>query len=113
DPVALKAGITLTSLARRLKHEGFEPTTIEALTELANGVDVLGRTGEDAIVAVGVMAAPPYVVPYAENSAAWSLESEPPLLVRVRFSSGFITRSGGSDSSDKRRSVIFRRQKRD
>jgi hypothetical protein len=114
DPVALKAGISLAALARRLKHDGFEPTTIEALTELPNGVDVLGRTGEDAIVAVGVMGAPPYVVPYAEGGAAWSIDGEPPLVILKPLEKRTLTTSLKlAAPKERRRSVVFRRQKRD
>jgi hypothetical protein len=113
DPVALQAASALATLSRRLKHDGYEPTTIEAVTEVPNGVEVLGRTGEDAVVAVGVMPAPPYVVPYAEDGEPWSLDGEPKTVVLQPLQKATLTTKVKLKApKDKRRSVVFRRQKR-
>ena len=68
--------LDLLSLARRLSARGFEPTIIEGITEKANGVEILGRSSEDAIVAVGVWPSPPWVYAYTDGPA-WNLEDEP------------------------------------
>jgi hypothetical protein len=68
--------LDLLSLARRLSARGFEPTIIEGITEKANGVEILGRSSEDAVVAVGVWPAPPWVYAYTDGPP-WNLEDEP------------------------------------
>jgi hypothetical protein len=116
DPVGLKEAASLASLARRLKQERFEPTTIEAMTELPNGVEVLGRMNEDAVVAVGVMPGEPWVVPYTDGPV-WTLDGEPRIvpikpLERVTLTMPMKERELKKlPPREKRRSVVFRRQK--
>ncbi|MGH7285306.1 MAG: hypothetical protein ACRELY_27600, partial [Polyangiaceae bacterium] len=72
---------------------------------------VLGRAGEDSIVAVGAAPQAPWLVPYTDG-AAWSIDGEPrviPLAPGVRItlkpsvgSAGF---NGGLES---RRTIVFR-----
>jgi hypothetical protein len=82
DPNALKGITQLLALARRLARDGFTPTTIEALTELPGGTEVLGRAGEDAVVAVGVVPVEPWVYPLSDG-APWTL-GEAPRVVALR-----------------------------
>lgn len=128
EPEALKAEIQLVDLARRLKREGFEPTTLEAITELPNGAEILGRTGEDAIVAVGIAPVAPWVFPYS-NGPYWTIDQEPPLtpirpLERVTLTIATPPPAHGAKGAKKaapkpaaksapkspRRTVVFRRQ---
>ena len=74
DAVALLP--QLLTLARRLTREGFEPTTFEGVTELEHGVRVVGRGGEDAVVAVGLAPSAPWVLPYSDG-ASWDLGDVP------------------------------------
>ena len=75
DPAALEGIVELLALARSLGRDGFTPTTLEALIEQPNRVEVLGRTGEDAVVAVGVGAQP---IPGSIRSPTARLEPRRP-----------------------------------
>lgn len=112
DPKALKGIAQLFALARRLGRDGFTPTTLEALTELPTGVEVLGRTGEDAIVAIGVAPSEPWVYPLTDGPA-WTLDDAPRIvalrpLERVTLKA--TTKALPPKAS--RRTVVFRRQTR-
>lgn len=109
DPIALKKEADLVGLARRLRRGGFEPTTLEAMTELANGVEILGRSGEDAVVAVGVAPAPPYVFPYGERGAAWALTGTPPITPIKTLEKVTLTSKEKLPPINVRRTVVFRR----
>ncbi len=98
----------LLALARRLGREGFEPTTFEGVTELPDGVRVVGRAGEDAVVAVAIVPDPPWVLPYS-SGAPWDLGDAPRVIalkpgssVTLKASAPLIT------PRDKRRTVVFR-----
>lgn len=109
DPVALKAMTQLLGLARRLGREGFSPTTLEALTELPNGVEVMGRAGEDAVVAVGVAPSPPWVFPFTDG-APWTLDDAPrvvPLKTLAKVT--LTTTQKPLPAKETRRTVVFRR----
>lgn len=112
DPVALKEETQLFALARHLKYEGFEPTTLEALTELPNGVEILGRAGEDAVVAVSVAPEAPYVIPLTDG-AAWATDGPPRIVPLAPLAKVTLTAGKKSlPSKNVRRTVVFRRQKK-
>lgn len=113
EPAAMKVAADLVTFARRMKREGFEPTTIEAMTETPTGVEVLGRMGEDAIVALGLAPAPPWVFPYTDGPA-WSLTEGEPRVVPVKPLEKVKVNATAKKlpSKDTRRSVVFRRQAR-
>jgi hypothetical protein len=111
DPMALKGITQLFKLARRLARDGFTPTTLEALTELPTGVEVLGRTGEDAIVGVGVAPSEPFVYALSDGPP-WTLDEAPRIvpvkpLEKVTLHAMITT----LPPKPSRRTVIFRRQK--
>jgi hypothetical protein len=111
DPVALKGMTQLFTLARRLTRDGFTPTTLEAVTEVPTGVEVLGRTGEDAVVAVGVVPTAPYVYTLSDG-AAWTLDTAPRIvavkpLEKVQLTSTLKT----LPPKPARHTVVFRRTK--
>jgi hypothetical protein len=111
DPLALKVMTQLFSIARRLGRDSFTPTTLEALTELPNGVEVLGRTGEDAIVAVGVAPSDPWVYPLTDGPL-WTLDGVPrivPVKPLEKVTLSAIAKVLPPKPS--RRTVVFRRQK--
>lgn len=112
DPVALKAETLLFRLARRLKREGFEPTTIEAVTETPAGADVLGRSGEDAIVAVATAPVAPWVFPLSDGPA-WTLDGAPRIMP-IKPLEKFILTSSEKHLPPKetRRTIVFRRQQK-
>ncbi len=111
DPVALKGMTQLFTLARRLTRDGFTPTTLEAMTELPTGVEVLGRTGEDAVVAVGVIATEPYVYTLSDGTP-WTLDSAP-RVVPVKALEKVVLTSTLRTLPPKpaRHTVVFRRTK--
>ena len=114
DPLALKGITQLLSLARKLRRDGFAPTTLEALTELPTGVEVLGRSGEDAIVGVGVAPSEPWVYPLTDGEP-WALDGPPRIvpvkpLEKVTLTTSIAVKLLPPKAS--RRTVIFRRQKR-
>jgi hypothetical protein len=70
----------LLALTRRLARDGFEPTSLEGVTELPDGVRIVGRAGEDSVVAVGLEPKPPWALPYFEatpGSIPWDLGDAP------------------------------------
>ncbi len=116
DPNALKIETTLISLARRLRRERFEPTTLDAVTELDKGAEVLGRANEDAIVAVGLAPTEPWVIPYT-NGPAWSIDGSTPVAIvpikpLERVVVNAVTTPGSKPLPPKntRRTIVFRRR---
>jgi hypothetical protein len=110
DGEIVRHELAMLDLALRLATEGFEPAVIEGVTELdPQGVEILGRSGEDAVVAVGLWPAPPYVAPYTDD-APWTLSDAPRVValeggkrVRLRSATAPTVPSGA------RRTVVFRR----
>lgn len=111
DPHAVQAIVLLLSLARRLAPERFDPTVLEAVTELPSGADVLGRAGEDAIVAVGLEPTPPFVYTYAEGGAKpWELGGEPKVIDLAPGAHVLLKPSASPTAPiEQRRTVVFRR----
>jgi hypothetical protein len=104
----LKSQLELLALARRLAAEGFEPT-IDGVTETEGGVDVVGRSGDASIVAVGLLGEPPWVLPYT-NDDGWTIDGEPRF---VAVTPGTHVRLATFPASHvplaKRATVVFRR----
>jgi hypothetical protein len=98
----------LLTLARRMTREGFEPTTFEGVTELKEGVRVVGRAGEDAIVAVGLAPKPPWVFPYSDG-IPWDL-GDAPRVIALKPGAAVMLAASPPPSAplDKRRTVVFR-----
>ncbi|CAN5924449.1 hypothetical protein BH11MYX4_BH11MYX4_60210 [soil metagenome] len=112
DRAALEGLSKLLTLARSLAREGFAPTTLEALVEQPNGVQVLGRTGEDAVVAVGVAPSDPWVYPLTDGDA-WTLDGPPQIaLVKPLQQVTLVSMLKQLPPIHTRRTVVFRRQKR-
>jgi hypothetical protein len=108
---ALEGLNKLLSLARRLGRAGFAPTTLEAIVELPRGVEVLGRTGEDAVVAVGVGPAEPWVYPLSDD-VEWKLDGKPEIaLVKPLEKIVLVTSLPKLPPIGVRRTVVFRRKK--
>jgi hypothetical protein len=108
-PAALSGALDLILLARRLAPLGFEPTILGGATETARGVDVLGRVGEDAIVAVGLQPRAPWLLTYSDGPA-WDVTDAPriiPLAPLTRISLG--SKPPPLASKNERRTVVFRR----
>ncbi len=109
DPDLVRAELDLLKLARRLTSAGFDPTVLEALTELPQGVDVKGRAGEDAIVAFTLSPHPPYATPCTDGPP-WSLDGEP-RVVSLHAGEHVVLRPlvPSSVPPNARRTVVFRR----
>jgi hypothetical protein len=111
EPAALKVQTELIALARKLRRDGFEPTTIEAVTELDKGAEVLGRAKEDGMVAFALAPVAPFVFPYTDGPA-WRVDGEPRVipikpLERVTVSASTKT----LPPKAQRRTVVFRRHR--
>jgi hypothetical protein len=99
----------LLALARHLAREGFEPTTLEGVTEVADGVRVMGRAGEDAIVAVGLAPRAPWALPYSDG-IPWDLGDAPRVVSLEPGKTVKLTSSSPSPVPlNARRTVVFRR----
>jgi hypothetical protein len=108
-PAALSGALDLILLARRLAPLGFQPTILGGATETARGVDVLGRVGEDAIVAVGLQPRAPWLLAYTDGPA-WDVTDAPrilPLAPLTRIS--LSSKPPPVSSKAERRTVVFRR----
>jgi hypothetical protein len=110
DPPALRLEVELLGLARQLRRAGFEPTTIDAVTDTDKGAEVLGRANEDAVVVMGLAKTEPWVFPYTDGPA-WTLDGEPRIVPIKPLERVQVTASGKDKLPPKamRRSVVFRR----
>jgi hypothetical protein len=109
EPDAFNGALALLGVARRLGAAGFSPTILGGATETAKGVDVLGRAGEDAVVAIGFQPKPPWVLPYT-NGAAWDVSGEPVVVPLAPFAHAILTVDPPpSTPKESRRTVVFRR----
>lgn len=114
EPAAMKVAADVVTFSRRMKRQGFEPTAMEAMTETPNGVDVLGRANEDAILAFGLAPVEPWIFPYTDDpKASWSITTGEPRIVPVKVLEKVklvATTRGALPSKEIRRSVVYRRQ---
>jgi hypothetical protein len=110
EPAGLKVETELIALARRLRRDGFEPTTIEAVTEVDKGAEVLGRANEDAMVVVGLAPTDPWVFPYSDG-APWTLGGEPRVVPIKPLERITVTTTARLPAKATRRTIVFRRQK--
>jgi hypothetical protein len=112
EPATVALVPKLLGLARRLGADGFAPTLLEGVVELADGIRVVGRANEDAIVAIGLGQDDPWVFPFA-NERPWRLGQPPE---RVPLAPGATVKLTASPLPgaplEKRRTVIFRREAR-
>ncbi|MGD0524199.1 MAG: hypothetical protein ABSE49_03590 [Polyangiaceae bacterium] len=108
EPDAVARVPELLTLARRLVRAGFVPTVLEGVTELSDGVRVVGRAGEDRVVAVGLGPKAPWVFPYTDG-VAWDL-GDPPRVVPLEpgLAVKLATTPLSNAPIEKRRTVVFR-----
>jgi hypothetical protein len=112
EPRGLDEQLALLGLMRRLFAQRFTPTVVGDITELASGIELTGRDGEDAVVAVGVSARSPWAFPYTDGPA-WKLGDEPrviPLAAGQRVK--LTARPQPAIPVGERRTVVFRRAAR-
>jgi hypothetical protein len=109
DPELVRVEAQLLALARRLTRAGFDPTVLEAVTELPTGVDVAGRAGEDAIVAIALEPQAPWAIP-CTNGPAWRLDGDPLVIDLPAGKHAALTHMKPvASSKEARRTVVFRR----
>jgi hypothetical protein len=104
----LKSELALLTLARRLEMEGFEPT-IDGVTETLGGVDIVGRSGDSSVVAVGMTGEAPWVLPYTDDDG-WTLAGEPRFVaITPGAHVKLATFPASHVAPSKRETVVFRR----
>jgi len=103
------AKLAVLRLARHLTARGFDPTIIEGVTEKLRGVEILGRSGEDAIVAVGLWPSPPWVVPYS-HGVPWTLDTADPPRIPIQSGARLALDAPITPTASEkaRRTVVFR-----
>ncbi len=104
---AVDTELSLVTLARKLAARGFSPSVIEGVTEKPDSVEILGRSDDDAIVAVGLWPAPPFAHPYTDG-AEWTLEGEPHVITVKRGERVSLPVNAPNVALAKRRTVVFR-----
>jgi hypothetical protein len=109
DPAAVDAELALVGFARKLSARGFFPSVIEGVTERADSVEILGRSGDDAIVAVGVWPVAPFIHPYGDGADPWTLDGEPRVIPLAGGARVSLPVHGSGVPVEKRRTVVFRR----
>ena len=109
EPSALARAVELLALERRLGASGFAPTLFDGVTELKNGVRIVGRSEEDAIVAVGIGPKAPWVFPFTDF-LSWQLDGTPRVIALKPGESVKLTARPAPDAPiEQRRTVVFRR----
>ena len=112
EPDAVARIPELLALARRLLRDGFEATVFEGVTELPEGVRVVGRAHEDAIVAVGLLPKAPWAVPYSD-ATPWDLGDTPRVVsLDPGLAVKLVAAQPPGVPPEKRRTVVFRHVKR-
>lgn len=107
DPDLTRIELDLLELGIRLSSLGYEATIIEGVTEDETGVTILGRSGEDGIVAIGIWPAPPWFEPYGDP--AWTIDGEPTVTPLAGGTKLRLTQKGKTTAPVKeRRTVVFR-----
>ncbi len=108
EPDAIARIPELVALARRLGRDGFEPTMLEGVTELPEGVRIIGRAHEDAVVAVGLGPGPPWVFPYTDK-VPWDMGDAPRVVALLPGSSVTLKASPPPSAPEAmRRTIVFR-----
>jgi hypothetical protein len=113
DAAAVDAELALIGFARKMSQRGFSPSVIEGVTERDGSVEVLGRSGDDAIVAVGLWPVPPYIHPWSDD-APWTFDDEPRVIPLAQGKGARVSLpvprivNGASVPVEKRRTVVFR-----
>lgn len=112
EPDAIAHIPELLTLTRRMTREGFVPTVLEGVTELPEGVRIVGRAAEDAVVAVGVAPRAPWVYPYTDQ-IPWDL-GDAPREIPLEPGKAVLLHATPPPAVpvDKRRTVVFRRSTR-
>jgi len=108
DHTGLTVEQKLLALSRRLAAQHYEATAREGVMEERDGVEVVGRDGDDRIIAIGIQSTSPWVLPYTDG-APWTLDTEPrsiPLTAGAQVH--LVSHPWTNTPPDVRRTVVFR-----
>jgi hypothetical protein len=112
DPALVNAQHALLVMARTLARERFEPTTLEGVSEQPKGADVLGRAGEDAVIAVTLAPEAPWAFPLTDGEA-WKIGGAPRIVpIKPGERLALSSTPPPTGTKEARRTVVFRRQSR-
>jgi hypothetical protein len=113
DPRALAAVLPVLAVVRELSADGFEPTTLEGVTETYAAVDVSGRAGEDGVIAIALSPSAPWVLPLSDQATSWKL-GEPPHVIPLKPGAKTTLRSPllVAMPPTTRRTLVLRRHER-
>jgi len=107
DAAAVDAELALLGFARKMSQRGFSASVIEGVTERDGSVEILGRSGDDAIVAVGLWPKEPYIHPWSDD-APWTFDEEPRVIPLAGGARVSLPVKNASVPVEKRRTVVFR-----
>ena len=100
------------ALARRLAAAGYEPTARTGVLEERDGGEVVGRTGDDDVVVVGLLSTAPWDLLYTDGPS-WSFDAEPhPLPIHEGEHLHLVARPWAPVPPEARRTVVFRHRSR-
>lgn len=104
------AVLSMMGLASRMRAAGFDLSVLESVTETSAGAVVLGRAGEDAIVAVTLQSKMPHLLPLSPDLAPWTVEG-PPRVVPIQPGQRVTLRAPVAPFgvASARRTIVFRR----
>ena len=113
DAATVDAELALVGFARKMSQRGFSPSVIEGVTEREGSVEIVGRSGDDAIVAVGLWPVAPYIHPWSDD-VPWTLDDEPRVIPLAQGTGARVSlpvpriMNAASVPVEKRRTVVFR-----
>ncbi len=111
DRHGLEVEQKLLSLSRRLAAQRFEATARAGVAEEKDGVEVMGQSGDDRVVAIGILSTPPWVLPYTDG-VPWTLDGEPHSIDIGEGEDIHLTvKPWANVPPEVRRTVVFRHRK--
>jgi hypothetical protein len=111
DRHGLEVEQKLLALSRKLAAQHYEATARTGVTEERDGVQVAGQSGDDRVIAIGILATPPWVLPYTDD-APWTLDGEPRAVELVEgVDVHLVTKPPVTIPPEVRRTVVFRHRK--
>lgn len=112
DRAGLAAELQLLALSRKLSRQHYEATAREGVLEERDGIEVVGREGDDRIIALGILATAPWVLPYTDGPP-WTLTGDPyPVDIASGNHLHLVTVPKVAVPPDVRRTVVFRHRAR-
>jgi len=109
DRHGLAAELQLLTLSRKLRAQHYDATARADVIEEPTGIVVTGRAGDDRVIAVGLLSAAPWVLPYTDGEA-WSLDSGEPRSIALAVGEAvhLVSLPPERVPPEVRRTVVFR-----